>query len=111
MIHILTNPATAEQIRDMLEEYETVIKIVADIRRGILAGGGHMHADCEEALLEQGSEQDDLWGANWYVEDRRIAFESLINIRPLLGNRSVTIQSASIREQVENVVQRIFGGV
>jgi hypothetical protein len=53
-----------------------------DIRRNILAGGGEMHADCEQHLLENGSEQDDIWGANWYPAEQRIEYEALINISP-----------------------------
>ena len=64
MIHLLRERATSEQIAQMLEEYEEMIKIVVDIRRRVLSGGGEMHADCESILLENGSEQDDLWGAN-----------------------------------------------
>jgi len=84
----------------MLEEYASMIKIVVDIRRQIVCGGGEMYADCEAILLENGSEQDDLWGANWYPDEKRIAFESLINIRPRLGNRSILIQDENIRAQV-----------
>jgi hypothetical protein len=84
---------------------------VVDIRRGLLAGGGEMHADCEDVLLAAGSEQDDLWGANWYPADQRIEFESLINIRPRLGNRSMIIQNEVIRQQVESVTRKILGGV
>ena len=40
-----------------------MIKIVVDIRRRILAGGGEMHSDCESVLLDEGSELDDLWCA------------------------------------------------
>lgn len=66
-----------------------------------------MHADCEEMLLEHGS---DLWGANWFVDDQRIEFESLINIRLRAGNRSMIIQSDSIQKEVETVTSRILGG-
>ena len=111
MIHILRDKANAEQIVQMLEEYESMIKIVVDIRRRILAGGGEMHSDCESALLKDGSEQDDLWGANWYPAEQRIAFESLINIRPRLGNRNILIQSEELRQQVEFVTGEILGGV
>ena len=38
----------------------------ADVRRRILAGGGPMHADCEAALLEDGSVQSDIWGADGF---------------------------------------------
>lgn len=111
MIHLLRQRATSEQIVHMLEEYEEMIKIVVDIRRRILSGGGEMHADCESVLLEDGSEQDDLWGANWYPSEQRIAFESLINIRPRLGNRNILIQSQELREAVESITREILGDV
>ncbi len=95
----------------MLERYENMIKIVVDIRRRFLAGGGEMYADCESALLDDGSEQDDLWGANWYPQEQRIEFESLINIRPRLGNRSILLQDENRRKQVEAITRQILGGV
>jgi len=88
-----------------------MIKIVVDVRRHILAGGGEMHADCEAVLLELGSEQDDLWGANWYPVEQQIEFESLINIRPRLGNRSIIIQSEQLRQKVATIVQELLGGI
>jgi hypothetical protein len=111
MIHILQNKANNEQLAEMLKEYESMIKIVVDIRRRVMAGGGEMHSDCKSALLEEGSEQDDLWGANWYPTEQRIAFESLINIRPRLGNRNILIQDENIRKQVESVTREILGGI
>ena len=109
MIHVLKEKATSSQLQEMLERYESMIKIVVDIRRRILSGGGEMHADCESALLDDGSEQDDLWGANWYPNEQRIEFESLINIRPRLGNRSILIQDENLRRQVKAVTHEILG--
>src|SRR6266508_3327879 len=111
MIYLLNEKATPAQVQEMLEEYEGRIKIVVDIRRRVLSGGGDMHADCESALLEDGSEQDDLWGANWYPAEQRIAFESLINIRPRLGNRNILIQNQELRDAVGSVTRDILGGV
>jgi hypothetical protein len=111
MIYILREKPTSGQLADMLREYETMIKIVVDVRRRVLAGGGEMHSDCESVLLDDGSQQDDLWGANWYPADQRIIFESLINIRPSLGNRSILLQSEELRKQVESVTVEILGGV
>ena len=88
-----------------------MIKIVVDIRRRVLAGGGEMHSDCEAVLLDDGSEQDDLWGANWYPADREIIFEALINVRLRSGNGSILIQSEEIRQKVESVTVEILGGV
>lgn len=111
MIHILREKPSHEQLEEMLEEYETMLKIVVDIRRRVLAGGGEMHSDCEALLLEDGSEQDDLWGANWYPSEQEIVFESLINIRPRLGNRGILIQNEELRQQVDSVAREILGGV
>jgi hypothetical protein len=111
MIHLLKEPANSIQNQDMLQEYQKMIKIVVDIRRRTLSGGGEMHSDCVSVLLDDGSEQDDLWGANWYPGDQRIEFESLINIRPRLGNRNIVIQDESIRKQVETITREILGGV
>ncbi len=111
MIHLLKQPASPAQIQQMLQQYESMIKIVVDIRRRVLSGGGEMHSDCESTLLEDGSEQDDLWGANWYPAEQRIEFESLINIRPRLGNRNILIQDENLRRQVESVTREILGGV
>lgn len=111
MIHLLKEKTDPAQIQDMLQEYENMIKIVVDIRRRRLAGGGEMHADCESILLEDGGEQDDLWGANWYPGEERIEFESLINIRPRLGNRNIVIQDEELRKKVEAVAREILGNV
>jgi hypothetical protein len=111
MIHLLKEKTTPAQIQEMLQEYELMIKIVVDIRRRFLSGGGEMHADCESVLLEDGSEQDDLWGANWYPNEQRIEFESLINIRPRLGNRNILIQDENLRNQVESVTRELLGGI
>ena len=110
MIYLLKKPATSNQLQEMLQEYDGMVKIVVDIRRRLLTGGGAMHADCESLLLENGSEQDDLWGANWYPGEQRIAFESLINIRPRLGNRSILIQDETIRQQVEKIARTLLRG-
>ena len=111
MILELVDNATHEQLHAMLEVYQTMIKIVVDVRKKTLAGGGVMHADCEHVLLESGSEQDDLWGANWYPDEQRIEFEALINIRPRLGNRGMVIQDENIREAVETITRKILGDV
>lgn len=64
MVHLLEQRPSHEQLLEMLREYDNMIKTVVDLRRRVLAGGGEMHCDCEAVLLEGGSEQEDLWGAN-----------------------------------------------
>ena len=111
MIYVLTGKATSAQMDEMLREYGSMVKLAVDTRRLILAGGGVMHADCEQVLLEQGSEQDDIWRANWYPSEQRIEYEAIINIRPRLGNRSIVIQSDEVRMKVEAVTRALLGDV
>ncbi len=107
MILLLHEPATQKQITHMLETLDSYIKLAVDVERELVAGGGELHADCEQALLEDGSLQEDVWGADWDPVGE-VRFGSLINIRPRQGNRGLEIQSPEIRNRVERVVRRIF---
>ncbi len=69
----------------MLDGLETYIKLAVDVERKILAGGGEYHADCEEVLLVDGSHQEDIWGADWYPEHRKVEFGALIKYSPTSG--------------------------
>lgn len=109
MIHIIRTRATSEQVEEMLEALGTYIKLAVDIQRGILVGGGELHADCERVLLEDGSEQANIWGTDWYPRTRTVGYESLINIRPRQGNRSMEIQDPAIREQINQIAQKLLG--
>lgn len=85
------------------------VKLAVDVQRGVAAGGGVMHADCEAVLLRDGSQQEDVWGADWDPYEQVVSFESLINIRPARGNRSLRIEDPAIRQQVESIVKRLLG--
>ena len=107
-ILIIRNRASQEQIREMLERLETYIKVAVDVERNILAGGGEYHADCEEVLLEDGSRQEDIWGADWYPEDRKVEFGALINIRPDQENRSMEIEDPKLRDRIETITRALL---
>ena len=111
MIHIIRERATKEDLQEMMEMLETYIKLAVDIDREILAGGGAMHADCEAILLENGSKQEFIWGADWNPESQEVTFESLINIRPRQNNRSLELQDLKLRAKVEQVTRKLLGGV
>ena len=108
MIHIIRLPATQQQIDEMMQSLETYIKLAVDVERGILAGGGVMHADCEAILLEDGSSQADVWGADWNPAAQQVTFESLINIRPRQENPSMEILDPQRRERVAQVVRQLL---
>ncbi|MDI7259561.1 MAG: DUF5674 family protein [Thermodesulfobacteriota bacterium] len=109
-IHILQRRATEDEIQEMLKELGTYIKLAVDVEREILAGGGEYHADCEEVLLEDGSRQEDLWGADWYPDSGTVGFGALINIRPRDGNYGMEIENPEVRQRVERIVRRLMEG-
>jgi hypothetical protein len=111
MIHIIRTRATKEQVDEMLEAHGFYIKLAVDIERSILAGGGELHADCEAVLLEDGSTQENIWGASWNPLTQEVFYESLINIRPRQNNRSMEILNPAIREQLAQVTQELLGSV
>jgi len=87
------------------------VKAVVDVRRGIMAIGGDLHADEEALLLTEGSTQSDLWGINLYPDQRGesgwIEFDSMINVRPRQGNRSRSVEDPDIRRQIVEIVDSL----
>lgn len=111
IIHILREKATQVQLGEMLQSLKTYVKLAVDVRRGVIAGGGAMHADCEAELLEDGSQQEDTWGADWYPDLQEVKYESLINIRPRQNNRSMEIQDPALRERIAAIVRPLLEGI
>lgn len=92
--------------------FQDMVKYVVDIERGVVALGGELHADAEALLLEDGSRQEDLWGANYYPgagPEECIEYTSLINIRPAQGNRSMEIVDEDVRGRVQELTHALLG--
>ncbi len=98
------DPQTLSKIAEDLKGY---IKIVVDLRRNILAAGGEKHVDGERILLEDGSRQEDLWGAGLDLETGEMDFDSLINLRPA-QNRSREILDETIRKKAESLIRSLL---
>ena len=109
-LHLLRQAPTRDQLQEMLEAQGSYVKLAVDVAQGIVVGGGEYHADCEEVLLEQGSRQEDIWGADWYPDRRTVTFGALINIRPRQDNRSMEVQDPARRARIEQVVRAVFEG-
>jgi hypothetical protein len=90
-ILVIREKVTPEQLRELLEQYPVAgyVKVAVDVEQEILVAGGVMHVDCEEVLLEQEHvQQQNVWGAGWYVFTQEMAYDSFINQRPP-QNRSI----------------------
>ena len=91
--------------------FKSFVKFVVDIKTGQLAVGGELHSDAELLLLENGAEQSNLWGGNFFpnkFSEQRIEFTSLINIRPKDNNYSMEIENDVIREKVTTLVETLL---
>lgn len=108
MMHVLYQPATAKQVKEMQEVNDTYIAVAVDVERGIAAGGGEVAADAAAALLEAGSRQEHVWGAAWVPKTREVRCEALLNAHPQLKNRALEIQDAKIRKKVEEVIRHLL---
>ena len=107
-IHILDLPAEPWQIAEMLEANDPFIKVAVDLELGLLAGGGEWHADCERALMEAGSRQENVWGGDWDPQKRLVRYESLINIRPRQGNFTTELADPKLRKHLSEIVLRLM---
>lgn len=59
--------------------FEDMIKCVVDIEKELLAINAELHSDLEEYLLNNGSDNKNLYGINIILDDYEIEFDSLIN--------------------------------
>lgn len=87
------------------------VKAVVDIEKGIMAVDAELHSDQEAILLENGSDQKNLWGVNLYVDlpkDQRVEFDSMINLRPTFGNRSRGVDDPGIQKKIIEVVNQLI---
>lgn len=111
MICVIRARATPEQMKQMLEALGIYVKLAVDIQRKVVVGGGELHADCEQILLQDGSVQMNVWGADWYPLKQSLGYESIINIRVRANNRSMEVQDPKIRQQIEEIVREFLGDV
>jgi hypothetical protein len=108
---IIDSPIPLRDLTLMAQEgFGDLVKAVVDLERSVMAVDGELHSDEEALLLEQGSEQRDLWGINIYpdlVGSERIEFDSMINIRPSQGNRSRGVEDPEIRAKIAGIVDTL----
>ncbi len=99
------------KLKELCEQgFSDMVKLVVDVERNAIAIGGELHADAETLLLEQGSEQKNLWGANfypWNSPEERISFIALINIRPHQDNPSLEILDEAIKGKVRRIIEML----
>ncbi len=99
------------QLKSLCEAwFGDMVKVVIDIEKECVGIGGDLHADAELLLLQKGSRQGMIWGANlypWHEPDKRIEYTALINIRPHQDNPSMEIGDPHIREKIRKIMESL----
>ena len=93
------------------EQYGDIIKVVVDIGQGIMGVGGELHVDIQSILLEkENSRGADTWGVNLYLEksgDDFVEFDSMINLKPNLGNKTRDIENMQVKEKIREIISKL----
>lgn len=91
--------------------FGNLVKAVVDIEQEIMVVDAALHADQEDYLLENNSQQQSLWGINIYPElsgNDMIEFDSMINLRPYQNNKSRGVEDPVIREKITVIVNNLI---
>jgi hypothetical protein len=107
----VTSISVAELVDMSQRMYGELVKAVVDIEQKRLVVDAEMHADEESFLLENGSQQANLWGINlhpqYYGTEDFVEFDSMINIRPGQDNRSRSVEDTGIQEIIREIVGEV----
>lgn len=99
---------TLTELKEMAADmFGDMVKAVVDVSLNIMVVDAELHADEEALLLENGSDQHDLWGINLYPElegSDFVEYDSMINLRPSCGNRGRGVEDPEIRERIQKLV-------
>lgn len=108
MIITKATPYTKEEIEKLQEAFDIYIKIVIDIKKRICSAGADRHFESEKILLEQGSNQSDIWGGGIDVESKDRDFNSFINIRPADKNSASELLDPAKRKSYDELTRFFF---
>lgn len=112
-IKIIKNPINRSELRQIAKErFGDLVKGAVDIEKGIMALGGELHIDEEVTLIEnENSKQENVWGINLYPDkegDDFIEYDSMINIKPNLGNRTRGVDDENIKIKIKEIVASLI---
>ena len=109
---IVKDKITREELKALAhEQYGDIIKAVVDLRQQILGVGGELHIDIQSILIEkENSQVNNTWGINLYLEkigDDFIEFDSMINLKPILGNKTRGVENLEIQNEIREVIAKL----
>jgi len=90
---------------------DNLVKAMVDVEQGVMAVDAGLHSDLFELLeKENGSDPKNLWGINIFPDKEGIdfiQFDSMMNVRPSLGNMTRGVESEEIRNKIISIVNKL----
>ena len=109
---IISEKLELSELNEMAKNmFGNLVKAVVDVEKKIMAIDGELHSDEETLLIQGGSIQKNLWGINIYPEAHKenfIEFDSMINIRPSIGNKTRGVDNEVIRKLIITIVDDLI---
>lgn len=111
-IKIIKKSINRQELQDIADkQFGYLVKAVVDIEQKIMAIGGEFHADEEVLLMEQEkSKRGNVWGINLYpekIDEEFIEFNSMINLKPFLDNRSRGVENLETQKKIRDIVKKL----
>lgn len=101
------------ELKEMAEKmFGSFVKAMVDIEKEIMAVDAPLHSDLMEFLIqEENSELKNLWGINIHTDKTGgdfIEFDSMMNLKPALGNKTRGVENQATREKIFNILNNLI---
>ena len=109
---IIKNKISREELKKLShEQYGDILKAVVDVDKKSMGAGGELHVDIQSLLIEkENSRGNNTWGINLYLDkdgDDFIEFDSMVNLKPNLGNKIRGIEDENIKKKIREIVNQL----
>jgi hypothetical protein len=114
---IIKGKIEISELEEMAKKmHDNLVKAMVDVEKEIMAVDGGLHADLMESLIEEeNSEPKNVWGINIFPDkmtqgapEDLIEFDSMMNIKPALGNRTRGVDDENIRKKITEIVNKLI---
>ena len=111
-MEIIKDKIEITDLKEMSEKmFGNMVKAMVDVEKEIIAVDAPMHSDLLEFLIaKENSEPINLWGINIYPEkvgDDFIEFDSMMNLKPALGNKTRGIEKEETRRKIIEIINKL----
>lgn len=111
-MRVVDNRIELEELKTIAKlKFGNLVKAVVDVDLEIMVIDAELHSDEEAVLLGQGSNQNSLWGINLYPDIEGsdwIEFDSMINLRPSVGNMTRGVNKQEIKDKIVIIVNKLI---